>query len=73
MDFLRAMRGKASIVPVLAKADTMTTAELQDFRATVTAALESAGIEIAHSPCAVVCAERPAKGGRQLIRSITGK
>ena len=61
MDFLRAMRGKASIVPVLAKADTMTTAELQDFRATVTAALESAGIEIAHSPFAVVCAERPAK------------
>ena len=65
MDFLRAMRGKASIVPVLAKADTMTTAELQDFRATVTAALESAGIEIAHSPFAVVCAERPAKGGRR--------
>ena len=43
----------------------MTTAELQDFRATVTAALESAGIEIAHSPFAVVCAERPAKGGRR--------
>lgn len=54
--FLRRLQGRASIVPVLSKADTMTFEELEAFREQVTSDLEKAGIPIAHPPIAIICA-----------------
>lgn len=54
---LHRLRSRVAIVPILAKADTMTTAELQRFRREVSDALEAAGVSVAHPPLAVVCAD----------------
>eukprot|EP00908_Phaeocystis_cordata_P012711 Transcript_23709.p2 GENE.Transcript_23709~~Transcript_23709.p2 ORF type:complete len:433 (+),score=136.04 Transcript_23709:190-1299(+) len=55
MHFLRKLKGRASIVPVLAKADTMTVDELASFRTLVGEALEESKIAVAHPPVAVIC------------------
>ncbi len=67
MRFLRKLQGKASIVPVLAKADAMTADELGEFRLEVERTLAQAKVAVAHKPVAVICAERPA-GGEPLGR-----
>ena len=67
MKLLKRLQGKVSIVPVLAKADSMTADELAAFRVEVTQALEKNKISIAHAPVAVICAARPA-GGEPLGR-----
>jgi hypothetical protein len=54
--FLRRLQGRASIVPILAKADTMTSEELELFQEQVTAGLEQAGIVVAHPPIPIICA-----------------
>jgi hypothetical protein len=54
--FLRRLQGRASIVPILAKADTMTAEELELFQEQVTTDLEQAGIEVAHPPIPIICA-----------------
>lgn len=64
---LRQLHGRTSIVPVLAKADSMTTDELAAFRSDVTSALQAAKIGIAHAPVAIITASRPA-GGEPLGR-----
>merc|ERR1712187_102415 len=56
MAFLKRLHKHVSIVPVLAKSDTMTEEELLKFRGEVTDALKQADIEVAHPPIAVVCA-----------------
>ena len=55
--FLNRLRARVAIVPVLAKADTMTTDELARFRKEVSDALEEAGVHFAHPPLAVVCSD----------------
>ena len=55
MLFLSKLKGRASIVPILAKADTMTTDELASHRQQVSDALERSNIETAHPPIAVIC------------------
>tara|TARA_B110001452_G_scaffold89877_1_gene73800 strand:+ start:18 stop:1169 length:1152 start_codon:yes stop_codon:yes gene_type:complete len=55
MAFLKRLQGRVSIVPVLAKADTMTPEELSDFRREVAAALDSSHVATAHQPVAVIC------------------
>jgi len=54
--FLRRLQGRASIVPILSKADTMTSEELESFSQQVTTDLEKAGIQVAHPPIAIICA-----------------
>lgn len=55
MLFLSKLRGRASILPILAKADTMTTAELASHRQRVSDALEKRHIETVCPPIAVIC------------------
>ena len=62
LELLSRLKGKVSIVPILAKADTMTTDELVDFRERVSEAVEAAGVACAHPPVAVICAARPGGG-----------
>lgn len=57
MAFLSKLHRRVAIVPVLAKADTMTTTELAIFRDEVTSALRAARIEVAHPPVAVIFAD----------------
>ena len=57
---LKQLRGQVSIVPVLAKADSMTTDELATFRVEVVDALRAAGVQVAHEPVAVITSTRPA-------------
>ena len=59
--FLRQLRGRASIVPVLAKADTMTVDELAAFRREVTEALELGHVPVAHPPVAIICSSAGAQ------------
>jgi len=71
MAFLKRLAKRVSIVPVVCKADTMTTDELVRFRKEVTVALQEAGIQTAHPPVAVICADKEqepaskAKRGRE--------
>lgn len=60
-EFLRRLGSRVSIVPVLSKADTMTTAELAVHRREVIEQLEKAGVECAHPPLAVICAPSEAE------------
>ena len=55
MLFLSKLRGRASILPILAKADTMTTDELASHRQRVSDALEKSNIETVCPPIAVIC------------------
>lgn len=57
---LKQLKGKASIVPILAKADSMTSDELAHFRVQVTNALIEAKVPVAHQPIAIITATRPA-------------
>ena len=77
--FLRKLQGRVSIVPILAKADSMTAEELADFRSEVSRALKDANVPVAHPPLAIITAARPAGGsplGREypwgLAESETG-
>jgi hypothetical protein len=60
--FLGGLKGKVSIVPVLAKADTMTSDELAAFKRQVREVLRDAGVPTAYPPVPVICASRPAAG-----------
>jgi septin family protein len=55
MRFLSKLRGRASILPILAKADTMTTDELASHRQRVSDALEKSKIDTVCPPIAVIC------------------
>ena len=63
LHMLRMLRGRVSIVPVLAKADSMTADELERFRREVSATLREARIETAHPPLAIIASSRPAGVG----------
>ena len=54
--------GQVSIVPILAKADSMTADELASFRLEVSSALAKEGVPIAHPPVAIITAARPSGG-----------
>jgi len=54
LEFLKSIQGYATIIPILAKADTMTADELAEFRATVIKRLKQAGIKVFHSPFAII-------------------
>ena len=64
---LKLLKGKASIVPILGKADSMTSDELDSFRVQVTNALIEAKVPTAHPPLAVITATRPAGGERGCV------
>ena len=64
---LKLLKGRASVVPILAKADSMTAEELASFRQQVTNALLEANVPVAHPPVSVITASRPA-GGEPLGR-----
>ena len=57
---LRLLCGKVSVVPILAKADSMTAEELERFREEVVRTLQDARIDICHAPLAVITSSRPA-------------
>ena len=50
----RRLRSRVAIVPILAKADTMTTDELARFRKEVSEALDEAGVTLAHRTLTLV-------------------
>lgn len=54
LEFLKTIQGRASIIPILAKADTMTPNELADFRRLVIKRLDAAGIVYFRGPYAVI-------------------
>jgi len=56
IEFLRHIQGRCSIIPILAKADTMTKDELAEFRSLVTTKLAEEGIEYYQGPYAVISA-----------------
>ena len=56
---LKQLGSRATIVPVLAKSDTMTASELKAYRAEVREQLNVAGVQVACPPFAVICAEDP--------------
>eukprot|EP00181_Compsopogon_caeruleus_P004040 CAMPEP_0184683888 /NCGR_PEP_ID=MMETSP0312-20130426/13024_1 /TAXON_ID=31354 /ORGANISM="Compsopogon coeruleus, Strain SAG 36.94" /LENGTH=371 /DNA_ID=CAMNT_0027136589 /DNA_START=193 /DNA_END=1308 /DNA_ORIENTATION=- len=51
---LRMLKGKAAIIPILSKADTMTTDELRVFRREVSTRLREQGIETFREPMAII-------------------
>eukprot|EP00466_Bigelowiella_natans_P014251 jgi/Bigna1/126593/aug1.3_g1301 len=54
LEFLKSIQGYATIIPILAKADTMTADELAEFRSTVIKKLKATGIKVFHSPFAII-------------------
>ncbi|GAB5363037.1 hypothetical protein AAMO2058_000849200 [Amorphochlora amoebiformis] len=54
LEFLKSIQGYATIIPILAKADTMTADELAEFRSTVIKRLKETGIKVFHSPFAII-------------------
>ena len=57
LQFLQLLSKRVNVIPILAKADTMTSSELAGYKHEITQQLESAGIEVAHPPLAVICAD----------------
>lgn len=64
--FLQRLKNKAPIVPVLAKADTMTSEELLAFKEEVVLALEKAKVPIAHPPIALICGDEFEAAGKRV-------
>jgi septin family protein len=62
MHFLRLLSKRVEIVPILAKADTMTTRELAKFKQEVSDAIADAGVTVLHPPLAIICGEAAAAG-----------
>jgi len=62
MELLRRLRGRAAIIPIIAKADTLTVDELRLFRAQVTKQLADADIPVFHAPLAIIAS--PSAAGR---------
>eukprot|EP00189_Rhodosorus_marinus_P012077 CAMPEP_0184745222 /NCGR_PEP_ID=MMETSP0315-20130426/7870_1 /TAXON_ID=101924 /ORGANISM="Rhodosorus marinus, Strain UTEX LB 2760" /LENGTH=347 /DNA_ID=CAMNT_0027217245 /DNA_START=280 /DNA_END=1326 /DNA_ORIENTATION=- len=57
IDLLKKLSGRVTIIPILAKADTMTPKECQDFKRTVMDAIDRESIKIFHEPFAVISSE----------------
>mmetsp|Transcript_33149 Transcript_33149/g.130502 ORF Transcript_33149/g.130502 Transcript_33149/m.130502 type:complete len:341 (+) Transcript_33149:188-1210(+) len=57
IDLLKKLSGKVTIIPVLAKADTMTPKETQDFKRAVMDAIDRESIKVFHEPFAVISSE----------------
>lgn len=55
IEFLKRIHKRASVLPIISKADTMTSAELAAFRAEVVAKLASENIDTFADPFAVIC------------------
>lgn len=77
MHFLRLLSKRVEVVPILAKADTMTSLELARFKQEVTDALANAGITVLHPPLAIICgeisAERSARAERKYPEDVIDK
>eukprot|EP00747_Dinoflagellata_sp_TGD_P181105 gnl/TRDRNA2_/TRDRNA2_34608_c0_seq1.p1 gnl/TRDRNA2_/TRDRNA2_34608_c0~~gnl/TRDRNA2_/TRDRNA2_34608_c0_seq1.p1 ORF type:complete len:497 (+),score=63.56 gnl/TRDRNA2_/TRDRNA2_34608_c0_seq1:31-1491(+) len=68
--FLSKLRKRVVIVPILAKADTMTTEELTKFRQEIVTRFEEANIQVAHPPVAVICVDPPSLGGPRHVEGL---
>lgn len=64
IEFLKRIHRRASVLPIISKADTMTVNELAEFRKEVQAGLDSAQIHTFAGPFAVICCAVSQKEGQ---------